>query len=819
MPATSDNPVLACARAYLAAGISIIPIRTDGSKAPDSAFLPRIPDPQQPDKFKPSWKPYQERLATDDELVRWFGGAKPAGIAAVGGAISQGLQCIDLDNQEIAKQYHQTLLTVQQGIPPLTEVHTPNGVHLWYRCEEIEGNQKLAWPPQATKPFKALIETRAEGGYALLPGSPLGCHESGRPYLFFGEADPLEYLRDWSGPPVITPGQRQFLLTLARSFDRTPPPPPKAATPFVVPPVASGKSIPDQFDSMSGWEEIFGESGASLCSGTWELGRLTRPGKDKGVSGTIGVCHGSKGESLFYCFSSSWPPFESGKSYGRYNALRLLKFGGDNRKTFQHLRSLGYRQEKPPAPAAVPRVAPPNAEAATPAPAESGQSDWHQPIPLTDQQEAPPEFPRGVFPEGLDSLLAEIAQATQTPLDYPAVYALGILAGSIGGRWDAQIKPGYRERSSLYLCLVAPSGSGKTPAGKVLMGPVYAEQSRRAAEKKRQPAYIGNITVEAITSAMSNDPRGQMLYRDELRSWVMSMNQYKARGGADRQFFLDMWSSEQESIHRKDTETPEQILRHPRLTIFGGIQPTVLRSLRKAESEGDSGDGFWERVLFSWPLESPMAPENWQSIAPDRVQPWERCLRRIWDTPLLDGDHGHYPRALPLDEEAQYQWEQWTRWISDHANADGGRREVASKIRGYAARLSLCLAVLWGHWSDSRMDTHIRGHDMLRGISLARYFLGHAQRIQRHASCSSTVEQAEHILGNLRGWKVQRFRRSELWQRLRGSRNFDGPDSLWQPLRLLCECHWLKRVEDTPPERGRPPSPEYDINPLWERSR
>ena len=62
------------AKRYRDAGLSVIPIRPDGSKAPALA----------------SWQEFQERLATDLELIKWF--SRTVGIGIVGGAISGGLE-------------------------------------------------------------------------------------------------------------------------------------------------------------------------------------------------------------------------------------------------------------------------------------------------------------------------------------------------------------------------------------------------------------------------------------------------------------------------------------------------------------------------------------------------------------------------------------------------------------------------------------------------------------------------------------------------------------------------------------------------------
>src|SRR5262245_21058411 len=73
-------PLLAPALDADAAGICVIPIKQDGSKAPDLA----------------GWTVYQQRRPTRQQLEAWFGNGR-TGYAAIGGAISGNLAIIDFD--------------------------------------------------------------------------------------------------------------------------------------------------------------------------------------------------------------------------------------------------------------------------------------------------------------------------------------------------------------------------------------------------------------------------------------------------------------------------------------------------------------------------------------------------------------------------------------------------------------------------------------------------------------------------------------------------------------------------------------------------
>jgi hypothetical protein len=159
---------------YVADGLSVIPIRPDGSKAPT------IP-----------WKEYQQRLPTREELKQWFADGRN-GIAILAGRVSGNLEILDFDDGVTFEQWARRVRA--RGVDlleRLPRVSTPGGgSHLFYRlpCPPA-GSRKLAekcWTDPATgkRMRKTLVETRGEGGYVVAPGSPPECHPSGRPYLF-----------------------------------------------------------------------------------------------------------------------------------------------------------------------------------------------------------------------------------------------------------------------------------------------------------------------------------------------------------------------------------------------------------------------------------------------------------------------------------------------------------------------------------------------------------------------------------------------------------------------------------------------------------
>jgi hypothetical protein len=307
--------LLAVATGYLAAGLSIIPIRADGSKAPALS----------------SWKRYQSQPPSPAEVRRWFAGGK--GVAVIGGGVSGGLEILDFETKDAFDRWWQ-IVAGERGLLPnrLPVIKTPGrdpsgGRHVYYRCAALSGNTKLAQADDGGKP-KTLIETRGEGGYVLAPGCPAACHPTGRLY---------EHL---AGPPLteipeITPAERELLWDAARSLNDWFEP----ATPWDAE-AADGRPG-DDYNARASWAEILEAVGCVKVREASGLAFWRRPGKTHGWSATTGVRAGS-GKDLLHVFSTNFPPFQAEKSYTKFAARALLSHAGDFKVAAKELARQGY---------------------------------------------------------------------------------------------------------------------------------------------------------------------------------------------------------------------------------------------------------------------------------------------------------------------------------------------------------------------------------------------------------------------------------------------------------------------------------------------
>jgi hypothetical protein len=325
--------VLRVALAYINLGFSIIPIRPDGSKASAVA-----------------WGEYQNRLPTEQEVINWFDNDKGYGIAILGGVISGYLEIFDCDDAQLFEPWREAVEALYPGlIGKLIIILTPSGgFHVYYRCNEIDSNLKLARKlvevPEGTENSKLIggkwflikttLETRGEGGYVLAPGSPGACHSTGRCYSVLSGS--------LSNIPTITPQERAAMHDAARSLNQ-----------YIEPEHVyrpSSRLFSDQrnrpgddYNSKGDWHSLLTSHGWRFVFRRGEVSYWRRPGKPApGISATTNY----KGSNLLYVFSTNAHPFEGMASYSLFAAFAMLEFDGDFHSATKALAEQGYGSQR-----------------------------------------------------------------------------------------------------------------------------------------------------------------------------------------------------------------------------------------------------------------------------------------------------------------------------------------------------------------------------------------------------------------------------------------------------------------------------------------
>jgi putative DNA primase/helicase len=305
-------------------GLCTIPPATDGSKRPGLK----------------EWKQYQTERPSIDQVLAWFGdGAQ--GLGLVCGAVSGGLEMLEFEGVAVHDGLYTEFVRAASsvGLGELVdrirhgyEEETPrHGVHWLWRCDEVDGNLKLARRPgPEMNTIDVLIETRGEGGFTIIAPSAGTTHPNGGSWvLSAGGFDTIA---------TITPDERAELLRIARSLDRMPPREVSTAVENVGSP--NGDRPGDAFNADASWDDVLtGWTAVYERDGTiyWR-----RPGKDHGISATTN----HTGTDHLKVFSSS-TLFDTEQTYDKFGAYAVLEHGGDFSAAARAIGPAPQRQTPP----------------------------------------------------------------------------------------------------------------------------------------------------------------------------------------------------------------------------------------------------------------------------------------------------------------------------------------------------------------------------------------------------------------------------------------------------------------------------------------
>lgn len=300
---------------YLNSGLSVLPTNGTNGNSPKAPAIH-------------SWAIFQQKRMFESEVPSLFENA--GGVGIIGGKISGNLTIIDFDNHDgnAKKRFGIFIRSTKSIIEKYTipyETTPSGGYHVYIRSDSCEGNKKLA-QIIFNKKKDTIIETRAEGGYAL--GYPSDGYK-----LMYGSLEKI---------PTISKEEKEYMLKLCSSFDN-------ANAEYNEPILYKGSSARpgDEYNiSERAKEEIpvlLKRAGWTKAGGKYWV----RPNKtvSQGVSATFGHVV-INNIPLFHVFSSNAYPFEDGKNYTPFSVFAILEFSGDFSKAAKELVSEGLGNQQ-----------------------------------------------------------------------------------------------------------------------------------------------------------------------------------------------------------------------------------------------------------------------------------------------------------------------------------------------------------------------------------------------------------------------------------------------------------------------------------------
>ena len=276
-----------------------------------------------------NWKQFQDRTPEHKEINSWNWSH---GLGLLTGKASNSLEVLDFDNKgnikafELIRRFFDLVYEYDEKLTEklVLERSPSGGFHLFYRCAQIEGNQKLAQDVNN----EVLIETRGEGGFIVVAPS--------EGYELWNELD-------FSQVPTILPNERDLLIKIARTFDQktvkeeTEKQTSQAKKEFNW----IGKTPFEAYNESDAVLDVLEKHSFSFPSQRGSTISVKRAGTKAKHSGYF-----FSDKRILYMFSTS-TAFDAEKGYNPTGVFITLECNGDAKEAFKRLYAQGYGDRQP----------------------------------------------------------------------------------------------------------------------------------------------------------------------------------------------------------------------------------------------------------------------------------------------------------------------------------------------------------------------------------------------------------------------------------------------------------------------------------------
>jgi hypothetical protein len=497
--------------------------------------------------------------------------------------------------------------------------------------------------------------------------------------------------------------------------------------------------------------------------------------------------------------------------------------------------------------------------------------DQGEPWPLAKellggQPDSAPIFPTSFLPSALADFAGDVTDRMQCAIDIVAIPLIISAATAIGKHFRLAPKAGddWTERPCLWGGLILPIGSMKSPGFSKALQPLrqiqaefhdkheaeiedhkakteraeYAKRSwkeacRKAAKsgkdmpEKPEAAELpkpprlrrlltGDVTQEALVDLIEQNPRGLLLFRDELSGWFAGFNQYRA--GADRQFYLECHAG---GSFAKDRRVGSVLIDDLYLNICGGIQPQIVREVL---SGGDL-DGMTARFsLLVWPDRG----EDFNYVDRQPNARAENATTKIFKRLIGFDPSGFFGptdpktvRALRFTDDAQEIFVNW--YVTNQKHARSGKElpgltAQISKYAGLFGRLSIVHHLI-RHALDQTSSPTLVDAETTEAVQsfIDDYIDPHARRIHRYLGDDPIRDGARRIAQ----WIVDNPKMTEFTARDVRQKDWAGLTERTAVNNALDHLEnvagWIRCSPIAPGTKGGRPTSIYHVNPFVPR--
>ena len=387
-----------------------------------------------------------------------------------------------------------------------------------------------------------------------------------------------------------------------------------------------------------------------------------------------------------------------------------------------------------------------------------------------------PSFPLEIFPKAIRDIIEALEEYENYNVDFTSASFLTVFAAAMGNTWSVRFMTGWVSRPIIYMVLVGSPSCGKTPPLQQAVAPLlkldgeydmiyckemetYRRWERMSAKQRerhslpeemkmpqRKCHVVVDSTVEALIGALRDNPRGVLIYKDEIDSLLSNFNRYNS---SDEGYFLSLFSGTPFKYSRK-SNNEHIFLANPYCSIIGSTQPGRLD-----EQFGGKRmmNGFSSRFLKVYPEIDKMPSWNDTAMPDGVLEEWERIIRKVITvTPSTDQEGKATSIELMFSQDAKLRIIQWKDAVNNKAYAETDSdavRALCGKLETYLIRFCLVIQIMHGICGESGMD-EIEPRTAELAIRLTEYFRNMESRIAPEIETGILDNRFTELLGNLR---------------------------------------------------------------------
>ncbi len=665
--------------------------------------------------------------STNERILNRFWDANPNCNIGVATGKESGFFVIDIDGEKGSKSFTQ-LETELGALPDTLEQKTGSGVgrqlfFRWPATREVRNKQNL----------RPGVDIRGDGGYIVVPPS---IHPSGGVYEWpYGDQTPIaeippawldficppkKVIRPWERPkkqeskPVQLPTAGSAIIERAKRYLAECEPAVQgsgghdallwAARAMVV-----GFELDDSTAISLLWNEF-----NPRCQPPWDMSKTS---EKRDFERKVAEARRTPGEK-----PRGWLKDEYGLRSGQ-DALAQIAIGQESARNLLSVKPI---QEEP---------------------EEEPEELQHK------------GFPADCFPPRIADYVRQVTEAHCVDESFVALPVLGVAAAAMGNVWRLQLKKGFIVPPTLWIGIVSASGTNKSgplnevtePLRKNL--PIIDVDDNNMMLNPQGRMVVSDATLEAMIARLQENPRGLLVFRDELAGWVKSFNAYKKSGG-DEQSWLEFWGAKEYHMDRK-TNNEQVRIPAASVCIMGGIQPKVLVD---CFDPGKFASGLVPRLLITCP---PATNIFWSEaeVADSANAEWKQAVTWLRTRPFaaFDPNNGQFmPHVLTLTDEAKAAYVTYFNLVSCKISQmeNEQARGFASKAREMAGRLTLIHRGLWlackENQGKTKMTDPVGVESVIAGTSWARWCLNEQMRVYGYSAIEYARNQAEYLFETMK---------------------------------------------------------------------